>query len=142
MTCAVLSVGWFGCGDTDTGAAPIPQVSWGSSSVTLTMSGDAGESYWFGIAETGCANPSECWYGEDCAYGDLSGNYFYCHPTGPTGGSRLYGGSFAQLNEASEKVFSGSSFENTVTDYLEDNANCWVWGDDPSYYTVLSCTEL
>ena len=126
--------------DTDADADFDASVAWNSGSVDLTQTnGSAG--YW-GLAETGCGDPSNCWYGEDCIYGDLTKTYFYCHATDAGGASLLYGGDFAALNEGTETVFGGSSFDGTVTHYVEQGADCYIFGHDTSYYSGLGCTEL
>ena len=128
--------------DTDTTAEASYAVSWGGSSVDLSITdGDSAASYWFGLAETGCGDPDNCWYGEDCVYGDLTGNYFYCHPASTSGVSLSYGGDFSALSEGSETVFGDSSFDGTVTYYVEDSSSgaCWAWGHDSSYYAGLGC---
>ena len=125
--------------DADADADPDLSVAWNSGSVDLTISG--GSAGWFGMAETGCGDPTNCWYGEDCIYGDLTGTYFYCHPTNSSGVSLLYGGDFASLIEGTETVFGGSSFDGSVTYYFEDDSDgaCYIWGHDTSYYSGLGC---
>jgi hypothetical protein len=113
-------------------------VSWGSGSVDLTQTGSA--SGYFGMAETDC--PENCWYGEDCIYGDITETFYYCHPTNANGVSLLYGGDFASLSEGTETVFGDSSFDGSVTYYAEQGSACYVWGHDTSYYSNLGCTEL
>lgn len=115
-------------------------VTWNSGSVDLSLTGSFSSPY-FGMAETGCADPGACWYSEDCIYGDLTDTWFYCHPTNKNGVSLLYGGDLRALVEGSETVFGGPSFEGTVTYYLEDGGDCWVWGHDTSYYSGLGCIE-
>ena len=126
--------------DADADADTEFSVAWNSGSVDLTITnGDSSQSYYFGMAETGCGDPANCWYGEDCIYGDLTGNYFYCHPANNDGVSLLYGGPFDSLQVGTETVFGGSSFDGTVTYYVEDNNSCWAWGHDPSYYSKVGC---
>ena len=126
--------------DADADADAEFSVAWNDGSVDLTITnGDATDSYWFGMAETSCDDPANCWYGEDCYLGDLSGTYYYCHPSANGGVSLLYGGDFADLSQGVETVFGGSSFEPGVTYYVEGDSGCWAWGDDASYYSALSC---
>ena len=125
--------------DTDTNADFDASVAWGSSSVDLTQTN--GAAGYFGLAETGCGDPSNCWYGEDCIYGDLTGNYFYCHPTNANGVSLAYGGAYDAISEGADTVFTDSSFDGTVTYYVEQGDACYVWGHDTSYYSGLGCTE-
>ncbi|MFT5686870.1 MAG: hypothetical protein ACI8RZ_007827 [Myxococcota bacterium] len=125
--------------DTDADADFDASVSWGASSVDLTLTG--GVAGYFGMAETDCADPDECWYGEDCIYGDLTETYFYCHPTNANGVSLLYGGAYNTLYEGTETVFGGSSFDGSVTYYIEQGGTCYTWGHDTSYYSGLGCTD-
>ncbi|MDG1481116.1 MAG: hypothetical protein P8R54_16105 [Myxococcota bacterium] len=126
--------------DTDADADFDASVAWNAGSVDLTLTG--GVSGYFGMAETGCADADNCWYGEDCIYGDLTKTYFYCHPTNENGVSLLYGGAFDALSEGTETVFGGASFDGTVTYYVEQGSACYTWGHDTSYYGSLDCTEL
>jgi hypothetical protein len=133
-------------GTTGTGGVPTVSVTWGSSAIDLSVSGGAG-AWWFGMAETaGC---SDCWTGEDCAYGfELADGSVlaYCHDGTDTGTSLTYGGDAGAL-AAGTTVFPRSS-EGDVTYYLESDPNfggddtCWIWGDDVSYYSGLGCTAL
>ncbi|MFT5680146.1 MAG: hypothetical protein ACI8RZ_001051 [Myxococcota bacterium] len=124
--------------DTDADADFDASVAWNAGSVDLTQTN--GVAGYFGMAETTCAG--ECWFGEDCIYGDLTKTYFYCHPTNADGVSLLYGGAFASLSEGTDTVFGGSSFDGSVTYYAEQGSSCYVWGHDTSYYSGLGCTEL
>ncbi len=152
LAASLFAIGCTDKGDTggsDTDDTTVAEAdfsdSWGSSSLDLNITnGDAGASYYFGTAETGCDDPDNCWYGEDCIYGDLTGLYFYCHPASVTGVSLAYGGDYANLNEGSETVYTDSSFEPNVTYYVEDaiSGSCWIWGDDTSYYAGLGCDEI
>ena len=133
-TWALAALLALGCGDKDgedTGAGggdPAADcadpfcVEWTDGAVVLSITGGSGE-HWFGMAETGCADPDSCWYGEDCVYGDLTGGYNYCHPAGETGVSLHYGGDFASLLAAQETVFAGPEFEPAVTYYVESSAS-------------------
>lgn len=134
-------------GDTDTGdtttgeVTPSASVSWGSDSLTVTLT-DGDDITFFGITETG-GGCTDCWTGEDCDGGyELStGDLLqYCHPV--SGGSITlgYDGDPNSLSEGSETVFN-AGFEGSVTYYIEDSsANCYVWGDNPGYYA--GCTEI
>ncbi len=125
-------------GDADADAdAPDPVVTWDASGLDLTLTGGSG-SYDFGMAETGAGAGG--WYGEDCLDGD--GGYVICHSAAATG---------VRLNRVSEKfeVVSGQTTlldENQapkITYYLGDDAgNCWVWGDDITYYQDEDCGEI
>ncbi|MEL6346206.1 MAG: hypothetical protein AAFV53_24055 [Myxococcota bacterium] len=129
-----------------TGADPTFSVEWGGSAVSLTITnGDSAGSYFFGMAETGstcAADPSQCWTGEDCLEG--FGKFFYCHPSSTTGVSLSYGGAFDALTEGSQTVFGDSSFDGSVTYYVEENGSgdCYIGGNDTSYYSGLGCTTV
>ena len=124
--------------DTDTIEGTTFEVVWDADAVELHITnGDPSASYWFGLVETGCGDPEYCWSGEDCIYGYAG--YFYCHPSGTDGVSLRYGGAYDNLEEGVETVFGGSSFDGTVTYYVEDGSDCWIWGHDPSYYDGLGC---
>ena len=132
--------------DTGGSAALEFDVSWGSSSLDLTiMNGDPNGNYYFGIAETSDGCGDQCWTGEDCYLGyDLeseNNTLTYCHPSSSTGVSLSYGGSTSSLVEGSETVFT-ANFEDQVTFYVENysSGSCWVWGAQPSYYADLGCT--
>jgi hypothetical protein len=125
--------------DTDADADFDADVTWGAGSVDLTQTG--GVAGYFGLAETGCGDPENCWYGEDCIYGDHTGNYYYCHTTNDSGVSLAYGGAFDAISEGADTVFTDSSFDGTVTYYVEQGDACYVWGNDVSYYAGLGCTE-
>ena len=95
-----------------------------------------------GIAETGCGSPENCWYGEDCVYGDLSGSYRLCHPLQSGTNTLLQVGSLEELVEGKTTLFS-AVFEPYVTFYFEDfSGACRVWGHEVSYYDGLGCVEL
>lgn len=129
-------------GDTTGGDTPSASVSWGASGISVTVTGNDNITF-FGMAETG-GGCTDCWTGEDCdgGYELSSGDLLqYCHPI--SGGSLTlsYGGDANALSEGSETVFTDSSFDGAVTYYIEDSsANCYVWGDNPSYYS--GCTEI
>ena len=114
-------------------------VSWCSGSVDLTQTG--GVAGYFGLAETGCGDPANCWYGEDCIYGDLTGNYFYCHPTNDSGVALTYGGAFDAISEGSDTVITDTSNDGTVTYNVEQGDARNERGNDVSYYAGLGCTE-
>ncbi len=90
----------------------------------------------FGMVEDGANG----WAGENCLGG--AGGYDICH-------------SVAAPNDTLDEVCTpaevvdGSTLMDALKDpfltyYLEDAAtgDCFVWGADPAYYAVLSCTEM
>ena len=78
-------------------------------------------------------------HGEDCWFGDLTDQYFYCHPTNSSGVSLLYSGHAEDLSVNDHTVFANSSFGDTVTDYIGGDGICWAWGHDVSDYAALDC---
>jgi len=135
-------------GDPDTDTTETTElaasVTWGSSSVDLTLTNGEGISF-FGMAETGSTCTDSCWTGEDCTYGFEGSDttYLYCHPTAATGVSLAYGGAFDAINEGTDTVFGDNSFDGSVTYYLEgSDGSCYVWGNDASYYSAEGCDAL
>lgn len=131
------------------GGTPSASVTWGGSSVDVAVSGGGG-AWWFGLVETGSGcGAGECWTGEDCVYGyDAGGTVFnYCHDAGDSGTSLSYGGDPSAL-AAGTTVFPSAEYDGLTTYYLESDpefggdGQCYVWGDDPGYYSGLGCTEL
>ena len=94
-----------------------------------------------GIAETSGGCDELCWTGEDCYLGYSS--WLYCHTLSTNGGTLYYGGDATSL-DSGETVFYNDEFEQHTTFYLVDDSSgdCWVWGDQVSYYQALSCSEL
>ena len=150
----VASLMAFGCSDKsgDTGdsgdAGPGLSVSWGSDSVSLTIDGGTDWYYW-GIAETGTS--ADPWTGEDCdaGYTTTDGTtYDYCHlAAGNSTTTLAFGGAYDALTEGEETVFTaenddGISYGDLVTHFVYDANNpedCWVTGDDPTYYSAWGC---
>ncbi len=138
--------------DTDTDVVdddPSPSADWGADAVTITVDGGPG-GYWLGMAET--ADSSDPWTGEDCVWGyELSSGEVigpYCHDLGDGGSTVLtYGGSTSDL-QAGTTVFTSETGGDRVTYFLESDpdfggsGDCWTWGNDPSYYAGLGCSEL
>ena len=139
--------GTTGTGTTGTGGGtPSVSVDWGSSAVSVSVSGGGG-GWWFGIAET--LECSDCWTGEDCVYGYSfdGGALNYCHDAGDSGTSLTYGGDPVSLSSGTT-VFPSGEYGSRVTYFLDSdpefggNGACYVWGQDTSYYDGLGCTSL
>ena len=120
-------------------------IDWGDSSVSLTITGGADWYYW-GIAET---SGVDAWTGEDCSYGYAAGDttYIYCHlAAGDDTTSLEYGGPYDALSEGEETVFPQAGNYSDTTTHLIYDANdptqCWVTGDDPSYYSDWNCDSF
>ncbi len=132
--------------DTDTDTDPDFDVTWGASSVDVAGSDCTGCTE-FGLAETGTSD--DPWTGEDCLYGYEGVDATpYCHPFDGASLSLAYGGDYSALAEGSETVFPGTTnsdgeeFSGRVTYYVGAGADCYIWGQDVSYYSGLGCTEL
>lgn len=125
-------------------------VRWGESQLELEV--DDGESWLLGMAETGgsCGGDVPCWTGEDCFLGFSaeSGESYgpLCHSVESGSLSLTYGGQMADL-EPGTTVFA-PAFEDTVTYVLlpdggdRAGGDCFVFGDQPSYFADLGCNEL
>lgn len=129
--------------DTDADADPVFDVAWGDLGLTFTVDGGSG-TYNLGIAET--APNSDPWTGEDCLHGYALGSgdvLLYCHEDLRDGDTLAYNGDPIDLDESRETVFPNDQFEARVTYYVDANATgeCFVWGNDPSYYAGLGCTQ-
>lgn len=142
--------GAWGGDDTSGGTSELSfAVTWGSSSVELSISDDEGRAFWFGMAETNAGCGDECWTGEDCLYGYTSPNTGttygpYCHDAGTEGISLTYGGDPTNLQEGTT-VFPDSSYKGNVAYYFEDqdSGDCWVGGlNGASYYSGQGCTSV
>ena len=146
---AILAMGCDGkvgdTGDSGTEESGDPSafaVSWGSDSVTLSMTGGDSTYYW-GMAETTAS--TDAWTGEDCIYGYTTADdttYAWCHPATADGDTTLdYGADPTDLDEGSETVFD-DAFGSDVTHYVEDavTLSCWIGGHDEGYYAGLGCS--
>ncbi len=94
--------------------------------------------WWFGLAETGDGELG--WYGEDCIEDpgdDADYGYELCHPFS---GNDLTLGNVDTVGELveGETTLFYDALLGDVTFYLatEDEALCWVWGDDPDWYVT------
>jgi hypothetical protein len=122
-------------------------VNWGADAVTVTFGAPVSEDHSFGMAET--AESDDPWTGEDCLNGyTLSDGTVlgpYCHKVsaGTDTLELTYGGNASDLQPGAT-VFGSDAFDGKVTYVLFDEGeeSCWTWGEDPSYYASLGCTEL
>lgn len=122
-------------------------VSWSSAGVDVTISGGGG-SYEFGMAETGAGRDG--WYGETCIDGDEPDGlddygYDVCHSLNASGGEveSVYP-NVSSVRDGST-LFNediGDSGDLTYALFATSGSDCWVWGDDPSYYDDFGCSEL
>lgn len=128
-------------GTTPSSSDPRVDVEWRGTSSTstldLTIHDPDGRTRWyFGMAETGAQEFG--WYGEDCFRG--SDPHAHCHPVS---GATLH---LVHEPDPTRIVDGSSTLMITgldLTYYLEDSrGNCWTWGGDYGYYSVLGCHTL
>jgi hypothetical protein len=147
--------GEFGCGGDPSGDIV---VDWdrvdagGAVTISLGACATGATGFYLGMAET--ASGENGWYGEDCAdQGD-------CHHfvgTAPIEGSLTYVETIGDVVPGSTTLFdggtdgSGDAFTADDADRLtyifqieggDFDRQCYVWGDDPSYYVAQDCQEL
>jgi hypothetical protein len=119
----------------------------GSVAIDVVNSGATG--FYLGMAET--ASGDNGWYGEDCAdQGD-------CHHFVATSGSLDYVETINAVTPGSTTLFDGGSdgggdaFTSDGADRLtylfqleggSMDGQCYIWGDDTSYYSGEGCTAL
>ncbi len=141
ITQFAVTVTWTDDGNvpTDTDGDSLPDVGCGDS-VQVSVSDPLGETQWaFGMSETGMPNG---WTGEDCYVGYL--NFNYCH---------LFNGTVLVLQEVTtcsvmdivpgSRTYFSADKDPFLTYYLEDSlGNCFIWGEDPTYYGPLNCTWI
>jgi hypothetical protein len=124
-----------------------------NGAVTVSLQNAEGATGFFlGMAET--ASGDNGWYGEDCAdQGDCH------HITGslPISADLAYVETIGEVVPGSTTLFDGGTdgggdaFTADHADRLtylfqieggEYDLDCYVWGDDPTYYAAEGCTEL
>lgn len=126
-----------------TGLALGIHCAWSSGSLTIDLVHGDPAGYRFGIAETSCSG-GECWTAEDCYLGyTLSDGSVlsYCHPLSRAGGQLTTVSLPTDIVEGSTTLLS-SATQNTY--YLKESSSgeCWVWGQDTSYYGALGCSDM
>lgn len=135
-------------GETDEGVVvedPLSaSVSWSGSGVSVTLSGGSGGAYEFGMAETGAGAPG--WYGESCIPGDEPWGYDdygyeICHSLSSTGG---FVPSVDFSNVGTNQTLFESAHAPDITYFVGavGSADCWVFGENPSYYSDFGCESL
>jgi hypothetical protein len=122
-----------------------PVDSGGHVSVEVVNSGAAG--WYLGLAETAAGDGG--WYGEDCADN-------LCHTSTQTSATIAYTESVSQVGNA-RTLFDGGNdglgdaFHTNGSDRLTYllqlsggplDGDCYIWGDDPSYYAGQGCQAL
>jgi hypothetical protein len=150
-----------GGGGPDTSDGPGPDtgdaersidLTWSAEGVTIELAGMDTSGFDLGIAET--IDRSYGWFGEDCLHGTAS--YQECHIVWGLGGflTSIYDEVVAGTKTVDD-VRSGETtlFERSFDDGYRltyaltiDGGDCWVWGQDPSYYlddpSFDSCDRL
>lgn len=122
---------------TDTDSDGFPDTGC-DDTVMTTITDPLGAPTWeFGMAETDSTNG---WTGEDCFNG--YNTFAFCHSVGLT----------HTLNEVTScsvlDVVAGSTTlmdaekDPFLTYYFAEGGDCFVFGNDPSYYATLGCTTL
>ena len=111
-------------------------INWNGNDVSLNIANGSG-TYFFGMAETTCGDPANCWTGEDCYLGFA--DYAFCHPADATGVALTHVDTLDAIVDGSTTILEADLH---ITYYVEDSADCWIWGDDVTYYAGLGCTEL
>ena len=135
----------------DTGVADSAVASWDAAgTLTLTITGLAGTTYDFGMAETGAGATG--WYGEDCildpdndAAGDFSDyGYEICHQASASGLTLTHTGDADTVVASSTTLLPGTAGANVITYVLFETGadTCWTWGNDVTWYDGFGCTEL
>jgi hypothetical protein len=133
-------------GDVDEDYVPFDvTVTWDAVGVSLSIAGMA-PSWELGMAETG---PGEVgWFGETCIVGDEPWGYpdyayDICHPLDASGGDlpSIYPDITLVADDVTlfnEDIGNGGA----ITYVLFDTAStdCWVFGDDVTYYADFGCT--
>jgi hypothetical protein len=122
----------------DTDGDSLPDINC-DDSVNVTISDPLGQTSWmFGMAETG--SPAG-WYGEDCYLGYASFNF--CHSIG-IDSTITEVTDCSAMSVADGMTLLDAEKDPFLTYYLEDGTtgDCFVWGEDTTYYGPLSCTEM
>jgi hypothetical protein len=126
--------------DGDIDEAPVVLFTTDSSRVWIELQGAQRGSWWFGMAETGDGDAG--WYGEDCIddpADDADYGYEFCHPFDGDALALRRGYDVSDVISGEVTLFYDALLDD-VTFYLatDDETICWVWGDDPDWYTVDS----
>jgi hypothetical protein len=119
--------------------------TWTSAGVTLVVENATARSFDFGMAETGAGAPG--WYGESCIDGDEPWGYDdygydVCHRVSASGGTLTSVSRPGDVANSTTLFQSSMAPDLTYVLFDPSSSDCWVWGDDPSYYGAYGCTEL
>jgi hypothetical protein len=120
--------------------------AWDREGLIVELTGGTAGSYELGLSETGAGSGG--WYGETCVPGAEPGGvddygYDVCHSLGAAGGSIESVYPEVGLVDDGATLFH-QGLAGNLTYFLADpaSADCWVWGDDPGYYTAFGCERL
>ena len=138
-------------GDTDTtDTAMSIDGAWSATGYSITITNMPGTGFDLGLAETGTADDSKAWFGEDCFNG--TAGYTICHAfTGNTGmltalsgtdrtADKVVAGSTTLLNQSLAVAADGSDLLTYMATF--DDASCVVWGEDTAYYASFGCSAM
>jgi len=144
--------------DTDTGVTFDPasdiRLEWGAgegdsgAQMTATVDNTDSTGFYLGFAETAAAG--EGWYGEDCApdgcheFTAMTGSLTYVDAPQDVDNDHTL---FNNGTDGTGDVFTSDTHEDRLTYILqlvggEHDGECYVWGDDPSYYVDEACTVV
>ncbi len=119
---------------------------WSAKGVVVGIENGSG-GYDFGMAETGAGDLG--WFGESCVLGEEPWGmpdygYDICHGLGATGGEVVHVSDIDDADDGSTLFTDTIAAAGNITYVLFDDsgAQCWVWGDDPTYYAEFGCTKL
>ncbi|MFT5679451.1 MAG: hypothetical protein ACI8RZ_000355 [Myxococcota bacterium] len=120
-------------------------VSWSGGGLTVSITGGSG-AYELGIAETG--EGVSGWYGESCIPGDEPRGYDdygyeVCHSLSATGG--FITSVYPEIGDVGTNLtLFQQDFAPNLTYFLGEtgSADCWVMGEDVSYYSDFGCQTL
>ncbi len=138
-------------GETDTtDIAMSIDAAWSATGFTITINNMPGAGFDLGLAETGTADDSTAWFGEDCFNG--TAGYNLCHAftgnmgslTALSGADRtadnVVAGSTTLLNQSLAEGTDGAALLTYMATF--DDASCVVWGEDASYYASFGCSAM
>jgi hypothetical protein len=126
-------------GPPDTGDAEASiDLTWAAEGVTIELAGMDTSGFDLGIAET--MDRENGWFGEDCLWG--TAGYQECHVVWGLRGfldsifDEVAGGSMSldDVQSGLTTLFEQSHDYRLTYALTIDGGDCWVWGQDPSYY--------